>query len=97
VRIKGSPLEIPLQERSGGLNCSSDLTRFVPAAEPDWNSPGALASAVLGRQLLITLSRASEVSNFERMATKERMILHVRPPERLPPTADTPRRPVKRA
>jgi hypothetical protein len=52
---------------------------------------GWLAVAV--SQLLISLSRAGEVSNFEQTATKERMILHVRPPERHPPSPDTPRRP----
>jgi hypothetical protein len=41
-------------------------------------------------QLLISLSRASEVSNFEQTATKERMILDVRPPEQHPPSPDTP-------
>jgi hypothetical protein len=47
-------------------------------------------------QLLISLSRASEVSKFEQTATKERMILHVRPPERppYPPTMSPRRRPV---
>jgi hypothetical protein len=46
---------------------------------------GALSpELLLGRQLLITL----KVSNFDQTATKKRMILHVRPPERLPP--DTP-------
>ena len=50
---------------------------------------------VVGRQLWISLSRASEVSNFDQTATKERMILHVRLPERHPHPPDTPCRPVR--
>ena len=50
---------------------------------------GALSpELLLGRQLLITL----KVSNFDQTATKKRMILHVRPPERLPPTPRHPSR-----
>jgi hypothetical protein len=41
---------------------------------------------VVERQLLTSL----KVSNFDQTATKECMILHVRPPERLPPPPDTP-------
>ena len=48
---------------------------------------------VVERQLLTSL----KVSNFDQTATKECMILHVRPRERLPPTPRHPRRPVKRA
>jgi hypothetical protein len=48
---------------------------------------------LLGRQLLISLSRASEVSNFDQTATKERIILHVRPAGAAPPS---PRHPAAR-
>jgi len=48
-------------------------------------------------QLLISLSRASEVRNFEQTATKERMILHVRPPERHPPSPTPPAARIRRA
>jgi hypothetical protein len=44
---------------------------------------------VVGRQLLITL----KVSNFDQTATKECMILHVRPPERQPLSPPTPQPP----
>jgi hypothetical protein len=53
----------------------------------------SLARLLLGRQLLISL----KVSNIDRTATKERMILHVRPPERQPPSPDTPAARIRRA
>jgi hypothetical protein len=62
--------------------CAKLLTRSRPEAR-----------AAREAKVLISL----KVSNFDQTVTKERTILHVRPPARHPPSPRHPSRPVKRA